>query len=529
VALQSLKLRHCIAEVLPSLRELEAVHIKGFWKSERGFTIVEATVSMFILGIFVAFVAGSIISSLAAAQRVRWYQQATALGNEAVEGVRDLAFDDIVMTLGDPTIATNPDITTAGPDLIFDPDGAGPLAPEVVVATAAGGSINPHQLPPRMVDDQVYTIRRYVTWVDDTVQGGPGEDYKRVTAEIIWEDRDTDRVYTTSTFITEARRGLPTPKFQVAPDIQELTVEPGFEAVFSYGVENLGIVDTYDVDWTLPAGRTWTIIPYLETSVPANTTYDAGDTILFDTNSNVLRDTNSVGTGDEVLIHFVWTLDPLEALGTSVVPFVISSGADATSNKTVSAVINVGGASRSLYLHDDPFPPIGDEDIEDQYLMTEDMPTATTLYNYSTDLDTEPGRQIKPGGSPVATDRKKAQWVFQAPEALVLDGDLRFETFVANDAANCGQPVALEAVIRQKNSAAAGGGTVLASAAGIVVLDCNFQLVSTTLAVSHTVPKNKWIEVTLYVDQSITNLPVRVAYDTVAYPSALVIPTVVSP
>lgn len=514
---------------MSSITEEPNLQGKKLISDERGFTIVEAAVSMFILGIFVAFVAGSIISSLGAAQRVRWYQQATALGNEAVEGLRDLAFDDIVMASADPTIAGNPDITPVGADLVFDPDGAGPLAAEVLVATPAGGAINPHQLATRVVDDQEYTIRRYVTWVDDTVQGGPDQDYKRVTAEIVWEDRDTDRVYTTSTFITEARRGLPTPKFEVAPDIQELTVEPGFQVVFSYGIENLGIVDTYDVDWMVPGGRIWSILPYLETSVPANTTFDAGDTILIDTNANAQRDTGSVGTGEDVLIHFVWTLDTFDSNGTEVVPFVVSSGASAAANKTVSAVINVGGASRSLYLHDDPFPPVGDEDIETRYLMTEDTPTATTLYNYSTDLDTEPGRLVNPGGSVSSTASKKAQWLFQAPEELLLDGDLRFEVFVANDAANCGLPVALEAVIRQKNSANSNGGTIISSASGLVVLDCTFQQVTTTLTVSHTVPKNKWVELTLYVNGAITNIPVRVAYDTVGYPSALVIPTVVSP
>lgn len=494
-----------------------------------GFTIVEAAMSMFILGIFVAFVAGSIISSLAAAQRVRWYQQATALGNETVEQLRDLSFDDIVMTDSDPTIGTNPDVTAVGSDLVFDPDGTGPLAAEILVATATGGSIDPHELPTRLVDDQEYTIRRYVTWVDDTTQGGPDQDYKRVTAQIVWEDRDTDRVYTTSTFITEARRGLPTPKFEVAPDIQELTVEPGFEVVFTYGIENLGIVDTYDVDWMLPAGRIWNILPYLETSVPANTTYDAGDTILVDTNANAQRDTGSVGTGDEVLVHFVWTLDVAESHGTDVLPITVSSGADASANKIVSAVINVGGASRSLYLHDDPFPPIGDQDIEERYLMTEDLPTEPTLYNYSTDLDIEPGRLVEPGGSPTSSDETKAQWVFQAPEALVLNGNLELKIWIANDAANCNQPVQIEAVIRQKNSARANGGTVLGSANGLVALTCTFQQVGTTLSVSHTVPKNKWVEVTVFVDSDITNYSMRVAYDTTAYPAALVIPTVVSP
>lgn len=496
-------------------------------RADEGFTIIEATVSMALLAILVATVSAAILSSLSAIQRVRWYQQATALGNEAVENTRDLTFDDLVMSSADATVGADPLIDTSGPDPTFDPDGPGVLVPEKLVITPAGGAIDPHTLPTRTIDDQDYTIHRYVTWVDNDVQGGPDEDYKRVVVRIVWEDKGADRVYTTSTFITEARRGLPTPKFEVAPDIQEQTVDPGFQVVFSYGIENLGIVDTYDIDWTVPAGRIWTIIPYLETS--GNDDFDAGDTVLIDTNGNGIRDTGSVGTGDDVLVHFVWTLLPADALGTEVIPFSVTSGADATESKIVSGVLNVGGASTKLYLHDNPFPPTGNQSTEERYLMTADIPTQSTLYNYSTDLDVEPGRLVQPGGSATSSRQTKAQWIYQAPEPLQLVGNLILNTWVANDAANCNQPVAIVAVIRQKNSANAGGGTVLGTATGTLNLTCSFQQIGTTIAVSHTVPKNKWVEVTLYINGTITNRPMRVAYDTTVYPSSLNIPTVVAP
>jgi hypothetical protein len=49
---------------------------------------------------------------------------------------------------------------------------------------------------------------------------------------------------------------------------------------------------------------------------------------------------------------------------------------------------------RTYYLHDDPAPPVGDTTA--RLLLTADtqIPTAQNLYNYTTDLDTEPGRHL---------------------------------------------------------------------------------------------------------------------------------------
>ncbi len=53
---------------------------------------------------------------------------------------------------------------------------------------------------------------------------------------------------------------------------------------------------------------------------------------------------------------------------------------------------------RTYYLHDDPTPPVGDTTA--RLLLTADqvVPTAQTLYNYSADLDSEPGRHLDEAG-----------------------------------------------------------------------------------------------------------------------------------
>ncbi|MFC1861294.1 hypothetical protein ACFLYL_03355 [Chloroflexota bacterium] len=49
-------------------------------------------------------------------------------------------------------------------------------------------------------------------------------------------------------------------------------------------------------------------------------------------------------------------------------------------------------------MHSNPTPPVGDTEAQAALLMDITEPTATTLYNYDTDLDEEPGRLIEIGG-----------------------------------------------------------------------------------------------------------------------------------
>jgi hypothetical protein len=64
---------------------------------------------------------------------------------------------------------------------------------------------------------------------------------------------------------------------------------------------------------------------------------------------------------------------------------------------------NAFGAAPSFedgtyYLHDDPTPPVGDTTARLLLTANTQVPTAQNLYNYTTDLDTEPGRHLDEAG-----------------------------------------------------------------------------------------------------------------------------------
>ena len=51
----------------------------------------------------------------------------------------------------------------------------------------------------------------------------------------------------------------------------------------------------------------------------------------------------------------------------------------------------------TLYLHNNPTPPIGNTTMQDLLPLDATTPTATLLYNYATDVDSDPGRTIEEG------------------------------------------------------------------------------------------------------------------------------------
>lgn len=79
----------------------------------------------------------------------------------------------------------------------------------------------------------------------------------------------------------------------------------------------------------------------------------------------------------------------------------------------------------TYYLHENPWPPLGDTTSLPTLPMDGDSPTATTLYNYDTDFDSGPGLVIHRGAQDQSeTDAHKYQsWIGPAaPAAYTIDG-----------------------------------------------------------------------------------------------------------
>jgi len=90
-------------------------------------------------------------------------------------------------------------------------------------------------------------------------------------------------------------------------------------------------------------------------------------------------------------------------LAVTAAAFGVLDSSEAVYTDQTENIGNTFGAApsfeeRTYYLHDDPTPPVGDTTA--RLLLTADqvVPTAQTLYNYSSDLDSEPGRHLDEAG-----------------------------------------------------------------------------------------------------------------------------------
>lgn len=522
-------------------RQIRRRSIRRQVATESGFTIIEASIAMLVVALMFTALSAGLISGLRATRDARLYQQATSHGEEAVEAARDLPYDTLVMhtsdLAGDPRIESGPR---------FDPDESGPLASEPIVASASGGSIVPH-ITTEVVGNTTFTTSRYVTWVDDTVQGGPAQSYKRMVVIIEWQMGNRTNSYTTSSFIALARRGLPVPKFELAPEAQTVEVEPGNLVVFPHTIHNLGIVDTYDLEMTTNP-RNW-VINFYKDEGQIGTFEPVIDSLLLDTNSTGLPDTGSVSTDKTTYFLAVFALGPTEVPGPVDMTLTATSGANDTVSHTSQDTVIVGFAGITLNLHNKPTPPTGDTTAQSEMSMNLTPVSDITLYKYSTDLygyplatgtPPEAGRFINiklPAASATETEADKqymANWVYQLPGKTTFNGTVELKLWVARAGFDCSAPADIRAFLREKKEATdSGGDKLLATSAPaamvpIGVTSCPFQRITLTMFLTNvTVQKSRYLELKV-TNLNTTGGAVLIAYDTATYRSTLKLPQVSS-
>lgn len=482
--------------------------------------------SMVLLAVVFVALASTVTAVLGGLNRARRFQQATALGNQLIEEARDLSFDDIILDSTDPDLVANPEIV--GTPETYDPDRGGSLVAEPMVLSTTGAVLA--HLETITLDNVNYEVRRYVTWVDDTTQGGPDEDYKRYQVTIDWDLAGATHEFTTSTFLTAARRGLPAPKFDVLPDEETVVAEPGTFAIFTFEVLNTGIVDTYDITFDFPLTEPW--VPLFFLDIDGDRAYTDGvDPMLTDSNGNGTPDTGSIATGEAAFVHVGFDLQT-SPVGLYDVQFTATSGADATAFDTGIGHLVVGTAGTTLWLHHDPTPAVGDaSQTKINYRMNETNVVATDLWDYDR-TDGWPGRALTPGGNANTTNPRDrlVNWVYQAPDTMFLEGPVNVTLWVAADDFNCPETLVFDVLVRVKNSANTGSGTILGSIDDLIVptgvSGCGWEQLDFSLGIPFTtVNQGDWIELKLLLDGVSTD-DAMLAFDTVDYPAIAVLPTV---
>jgi type II secretory pathway pseudopilin PulG len=505
--------------------------------SEAGIGLIESVITLAVAAIILLSLTYSILSALGASRSSKLFLQATSLGNEAVESARDLAYEALIMVNAD--LAGDARVVGSCSGLsgtyFYDPDGTGPLSCEAIVSSDSGGSIFPH-VTTETVGTSQFSVSRYVTWVDEDTQGGVGQDYKRIAVIVEWTVNSEPLSYETSAFVTRARRGLPIPKFELAPPDQTHSVEPGNIVAVPFTTHNLGITDAYDLSLPSPGGRLWTVAFYHDVNEDGvyNPTQENLAQLLTDTNGTGTVDTGNVLTGETVFLLAVWTLSPVETNGTEDMVLTATSGADDTIFHEVLVTVEVGTVGIALYLHDNPTPPTGDSTANINMAMNPTAPTATTLYQYSSNYyNGAPGRYVKEGtaGPTTTTNDLISNWVYQVPEVTNFNGTGEIDLWVALKDFKCDKTLVVNYWVREKNSANTSAGTILATGAMTWVPSgsepCNWVNLTTTFAISRIMPQNRWVELKIAVATS-TGTAGLFAYDTTTYQSKLTLPQVAS-
>jgi hypothetical protein len=195
---------------------------------------------------------------------------------------------------------------------------------------------------------------------------------------------------------------------------------------------------------------------------------------------------------------------------------------------TSNAAASFGGTV--YYLHNNPTPPSGGTAAQANLAMNTSAPTATTLHNYDTDLDAQPGRTIQRGGSGAAeTDLAQyANW--RGPTAGLLgqtiNGTVTVELWTAVDGFSAGGAGEVQVFLRDI-LVLTGTASEIASAS-VAAADWHGatsgwvkQVV--TLNVAHTLLVGHALELKVIAGPT-AGADMMLAYDTTAYRSRLRLP-----
>ena len=181
---------------------------------------------------------------------------------------------------------------------------------------------------------------------------------------------------------------------------------------------------------------------------------------------------------------------------------------------------------RTYYLHDDPTPPVGDTTARLLLHADPQVPTAQSLYNYSSDLDTDTGRHLDAAGyDKNRTDPARAV-AWRLPRATAdhhLVGSIAVDYWVAQDGFTNADQTKVKWFLRDFDRS---------SATYTEIAEVEFQqeplgspgawvhVVTTFPDIDHLLRAGHLIE----VKAEAGNVNANLAYDTAAYPSFIVFP-----
>ena len=216
---------------------------------DSGFTLVEAVVALFVLGVIFTALAAAAIGSLRASMSARVEQQAIDFATEALEKARTADYYTLANVSAD--VSSDPRISACGTTYCIDP-GTGTAEPLVL---SAGGSVSPHvnQVSVSLSNEVPITLSTYVSEPADATA-----DYKRITVMASWSMGSIARERSVTSLVTLTTRGLPLPVFKLTPiGGTSVSVNPDSWVPFAFELTNQGAPDRWNLTSTGSAAGLW--------------------------------------------------------------------------------------------------------------------------------------------------------------------------------------------------------------------------------------------------------------------------------
>lgn len=518
-------------------------------RDDDGFTLIEAVVALTVASIvFTGFAAAS-IGGVRSVLVGRTAQQASDVGERALEEMRALGYDSAAMVAGDLGVNDPVDVASCSCYNPADDSVEGDTEP---LDVKANGGVTPH-VTTETINETAYTVRRYVTVPEDA----SGAAYKRLTVVVTWSLQGKERSRTTTSAITEKRSGLPLPDFKWVPEgAVDACLSSGATQVFGFTLKNNGARDS----WTISSSggsTTWDL--YRDTVGGVDGEHDGDDVPLVG---------GVVGPIDPNRQELVWAVGTPTGSGTSTVSFTATSVAQPTYAQSLDVTVQVAStcssapATASASASVTPTPtsttppppqPVtctgtvpsvstgGGVTPRSYYLTNGDQnlgsttassplpisrltpPTSTTLWNYSTDLASGvAGRHLATTGSTTATT---VEWQRQMPSSR-FTGNGVLSLWAGPASGLSSEPLVVRATVRQLSST----GTVKATFTNNVAVGTGAWACGGLKQVGWSVPFGSGNGTTfaandvLSVRLTVSGANALVGYDTTAMPSQLTLP-----
>ena len=517
---------------------------------DEGFTLVEAVVALLVLALIFTALAAVSVSAIRASLFSRQNQQAGDLIGQRIEQLRPLSLDKLANVSADLT--GDPRVQNCSGAPCVNIDGASGTSLENLVLDSAG-AVTPHitTVQSSTTNNTSYTLATYVT-----VPSGQDPHYqRRVTVFATWTNTSGTHTRSDSTIISYGKRGLPLPYFKFVPmGPTSSTVNPGARIHFGFTLINQGAPDHWNITASDSAGHSWTFV-FDDGSKTYSSASDT--TALTDTTSDGIIDTGLVQPGTSVSFWAYRDVEsdapnststltvtatsvgqPTASTATAsltdtatVVSGVISSTPTATASTSAAdcamsspeptASAPVGDDLVQYTLHN--LQPPGDTTAQVQLGMDTSAPSASTLFNYSTNVaGFTSGRTVLAGGSSTSTDPSNyVDWRYQFAAPRTLSGAATLSFWVSSN----GQPGSMTATIYTLTKS--GGSyvptTIYTSAVSLTGSCAGYQQVVLAVPISAlSLKNNDYIGVRLFVPAGAVAL--SFAYDTAGYDSNLVLP-----